>query len=109
MQLLLNARKDGVRRNDIAAGRVLDGLPRRDRALHDLVHGCAVLIFGSYRHRQVALRVAVDRQHAEALLFQTGRQNAGRCGFRHAAFLVGQCKYRRHVLHLFQLYKVITV
>ena len=39
VQLLLNARKDGVRRNDIAAGRVLDGLPRRDRALHDLVHG----------------------------------------------------------------------
>ena len=49
-----------------------------------------------HRKGQIALRVAVDRQHAEALLVQTGRQNARCRGLCHAALLVGQRKNCRH-------------
>ena len=81
---------------------VLHRIPRRNRVLHHFVHGIAALVIRGHRHGQVALRVTVDRQHAEPLFLQPSRQNAGGRGLCDAALLVRQCEYCGHFLHLFQ-------
>jgi hypothetical protein len=88
------------RDGDVDLGRADDLLDRQLVDEHVEHRPLDVVRIPPLAHRQVALRVEVDRQDVEALLLQGDGEVEGRCRLRHAALLVGEGDHSLHVVPL---------